>query len=555
MNDTPWILVDTETTGSGAPIFVIDLSAQRMRGWVPEGSPFHRLLDRNVDIPSEVMQARGYTREIIERDGEPAELVYEAFADYVRELPLVSYHLQYDLDQVLLPEWKRLGIGRIGTRGFCALRLAQRLLDPVPAGNCKLRTLHQFYRLPQPDGQGALGNVESVVELLGRVLRPIAEHRGLNSWQSVCDFTTREWYPARIGFGKFKGRLFRDAETDGALRDWLERLSQSSNPRNAAVGAWYLARLADREPREVALRPSETAALRGLGTRDGHGDDSGAHEPGIVIYTDPAAEELKQLIDAARSRLAELEARYMNDCARAEFIEWRIYSLLRDRYRRRDHLERLVEYRRRYVETLLQEGEEEAEHVAGAHEEAQVELEADYESLDWDADRRTEPTAEQEQEIKTLWRKLVKMFHPDRHAGEPEKQERYNLLMQVINQARDGGDIDVLREIADDPEGYIGRRGWGRLDIDDDDDPDRLTRLYEGLRAQILSVLDSLNALHESPAFDMHRRIEAAPDVLDEIVEEQGAILDAEVDALLAEARQLGREIEELTGEPCRVLL
>ena len=555
MQDIPWVLMDTETTGSGVQILVVDLGAQRMRGWLPEGPPFHRLLNRGVNVSPETTRAHGYTRETLERDGEPVEAVYEAFADYVQELPLVSYNLHYHLDQVLLPEWKRLGIGRTGTRGFCALRLTQRLLDPVPAGNCKLRTLRQYYRLPQRDGQGAQSNVETVIDLLGQVLRPIAEHRGLSSWRTVCDFTTREWYPARIGFGKFKGRLFRDAETDGELREWLGRLWQSSNRRNAAVGAWYLARLAEREPWEVALRPSETTALLGLGTRDTHEDDAGAHEPGIVIYADPAVEELKRLVDAARSRLAELEAQYMNDLARAEFIEWRIYALLRDRYRRRDRLERLVEYRRRYLETLLQDGEEEAEHVAGAHEEAQVELESDYESLDRDAGRRTEPTAEQEQEIKTLWRKLVKMFHPDRHAGEPEKQERYNQLMQVINQARDGGDIDVLCEIADDPEGYIGRQGWGRLDMADDDDPDHLTRMYEGLRAQILSVLDSLNALHQSPAFDMHGRVEAAPEVLDEIAEEQGAILDEEIDALLAEAHQLGREIEELTGEPCRVSL
>ena len=105
--------------------------------------------------------------------------MYEAFADYVGELPLVSYHLQHDLDQVLLPQWERLGIGPIGTRGFCALRLAQRLLDPVPAGDCKLETLRQYFRMPQRNGHTALGNVETVVDLLGQVLRPIAEHRGL----------------------------------------------------------------------------------------------------------------------------------------------------------------------------------------------------------------------------------------------------------------------------------------------------------------------------------------------------------------------------------------
>ena len=306
---------------------------------------------------------------------------------------------------------------------------------------------------------------------------------------------------------------------------------------------------ADREP--MTRMDADAPALGG----EERSDEALRAETGQARRApDPAVEELKRLIDAARSRLAEVEAQYMNDCARVDSVKRRLYALLRDRYRRRDRLARLVEYRRRYVETLLQDGEEEAESVAGAHEQAQEELEADYESLDRDADRRTEPTPEQEQEIKTLWRKLVKMFHPDRYAGEPEKQERYNKLMQAINQARDTGDVDVLHEVANDPEGYCERRGWGGLDIDDDDDPDRLAKLYEGLQAQIVTLLDSLNALHENPAFDMHQRIEAAPEVLDEIVEEQGAVLDEEIAGLEAEAQQLGTEIEELTGESCRVV-
>ena len=50
----------------------------------------------------------------------------DEFAEYVGGLPLVSFYLEYDLDEVLQPEWKRLGIGVIGSRGFCAQRLAQR---------------------------------------------------------------------------------------------------------------------------------------------------------------------------------------------------------------------------------------------------------------------------------------------------------------------------------------------------------------------------------------------------------------------------------------------
>ena len=263
MKDTPWILVDTETTGIRPPIFVVEIGAQRMRGWEPEGPPFQRLLNQNRDIPPEAARVHGYTREILERDGGPAEAVYEAFAEYAGELPLVAYNLQYDLDQVLRPEWKRLGISQIGGRGFCALRLAQRLLDPVPAGNCKLQTLRQYYRLPQRGAHTALGDVETVVDLLGQVLRPLAEQRGLDSWQSVCDFTTQDWYPTRIAFGAFKGRLFWDAETDATMHGWLVRLSHSTNRRNAASGRWYLSQLAEGKRPDTILRPTEANISNG----------------------------------------------------------------------------------------------------------------------------------------------------------------------------------------------------------------------------------------------------------------------------------------------------
>jgi DNA polymerase-3 subunit epsilon len=40
VNETRWCIIDTETTGLRALIFVVEIAAQRMRGWVPEGLPF-----------------------------------------------------------------------------------------------------------------------------------------------------------------------------------------------------------------------------------------------------------------------------------------------------------------------------------------------------------------------------------------------------------------------------------------------------------------------------------------------------------------------------------
>lgn len=243
MNHTEWILLDTETTGLTAPIYVVEIGAQKMRGWQPVGQPFRRLLNQNLDIPPEAARVHGYTREILERDGDPATAVYRDFAAYAGGLPLVAYNLEYDLTSVLEPEWQRLGIQPIGTAGFCALKLAQRLLDPVPAGNCKLQTLRQYYRLPERGAHTALGDVQTVSDLLANVLKPIAESRGLVTWSDICTYVSSDWYPSRIRFGKFKGRHYQDARTDTALMGWLEWLTGSSNESTAHMGRWYLKQL------------------------------------------------------------------------------------------------------------------------------------------------------------------------------------------------------------------------------------------------------------------------------------------------------------------------
>ena len=190
MNHHSWVLLDTETNGIKAPIYVVEIGAQKMKGWLPDGPPFRRLLNHNANISPEASRVNGYTREILERDGDDPLAVYRDFAAYAGGLPVVAYNLAFDWDQVLLPEWQRMGLGPIGQRGLCALELARRLLDPVPAGNCKLQTLRQFYRLPERGAHTALGDVQTVVDLLGTVLRPLAEARGLHTWDDLLALTT-----------------------------------------------------------------------------------------------------------------------------------------------------------------------------------------------------------------------------------------------------------------------------------------------------------------------------------------------------------------------------
>jgi DNA polymerase III epsilon subunit-like protein len=551
MNNTQWVLLDTETTGFSDPIFVVELAAQRMRGWTSDGEPFRKLLNQNRDIPGEASRVHGYTREILERDGESAHLVYQEFADYVGNLPLVAFNLQYDLDTVLVPEWKRLGISPIGSRGLCALRLAQRLLDPVPAGNCKLQTLRQYYRLPERGAHTALGDVQTVVDLLAHVLRPIADSHGLMTWQSLTDYSTEEWFPSRIAFGKHKGRLILEASEDVDLRDWLDWLTRSSNPRNARMGQWYLRQLEMASPLPDTMvyvaSESESESKQSTSPRSG--------QTGLVIYINPELEQLRQLVACGRARLADLEECFTKEKSRVDAVQATLFRQLRVHYQKRDRVRLIVDYRRKFLNVLVRSGDNEAKQEESHYEQAKSQSEKDYEETAASVADKTNLTPEQEAELSRLWKKLVKLYHPDRFANQPDKLETYDRLTTAINQAKDSGDIETLRKIADDPQGFIISQGWTIVDFSDAAELSQLRRLHELLQLDIIAVLESLNRLRESSDYELSQLVEKRPGLLDELVLERKKRLDAETAKLEKESAQLAQEIEELTGEaPERII-
>jgi DNA polymerase-3 subunit epsilon len=557
MHRADWILLDTETTGLTAPIFVVELAAQRMLGWEPGGEAFRKLLNQNADIPAETSRVHGYTREILERDGEPPLQVYREFAEYAGSLPLVSFNLEYDLDEVLKPEWKRLRIVPISGRGFCALRLAQRLLDPVPAGNCKLQTLRQYYRLPEHGAHTALGDVQTVVDLFGSVLRPIAEHRGLDTWEKLAAYAAEEWYPSRIAFGKYKRRLFQEARRDAELRRWLEWLAGSSNARSAKMGRWYLGQLEGAEERQADAAVFAAAGvekeLTGKTGRREDGRFAGAEAAvgfaAVVIYVNPELEKLRQLVAGTRARLAELEVSYTTEKSRVDTVQAILFRRLAEHYQKRDQLRLIVDYRKKYLDSLIRGGDEEAKQAEENYERAKAQADKDYKETAAAVAEKKQLTGEEEAELGKLWKKLVKLYHPDRFAHEPEKLETYEKLTAAINRAKDSGDIETLRQIAEDPHGFILRQGWASLDFSEEAELTQLRRLYETLQIEIIGVIESLGQLRESPEYELWQIIEKKPGELDELAAERAKVLEKERAELEKEAERLAGEIEELAGE------
>ena len=102
-----WTIVDTETTGLSQPVYAVEIAAQRMRGWAPDGAPFQVLLNHEVPIDPAAEAVHGYSRAHLRRHGQDPRTAHAAFRSYAGDFPLVAYNLGFDWDRVLRPEYQR----------------------------------------------------------------------------------------------------------------------------------------------------------------------------------------------------------------------------------------------------------------------------------------------------------------------------------------------------------------------------------------------------------------------------------------------------------------
>ena len=269
----------------------------------------------------------------------------------------------------------------------------------------------------------------------------------------------------------------------------------------------------------------------------------------VVTYQNPEFQQLQSLVAAAQARLAEVEAAFSVEKRKVDSLRAKLFAKLRAHYERRDRLRLVVRYRKSFIEKLLRSGEEEANEVREQFKQAEAETKREYESTAAALAKKRELTAAQEKELKLLWKKLVKLFHPDKFFDDDAKRETYKRLIQAINHAKDTGDLDTLREIADDPEGYIRKQGWASVDLADEKEIKALRRLLEMLQIKIVEVIEATDQLKESPDYELHNLYQRDAAILDTVSKQQEEQIEAECNKLAEEAAELAKQVEELTGE------
>ena len=131
----------------------------------------------------------------------------------------------------------------------------------------------------------------------------------------------------------------------------------------------------------------------------------------------------RSIIEAARSRLADLELDYGVEKSKVDSVRSRLFGALRPYYQERDRLRLLIQYRKAFIDRLLAGGEEAAEKTAAHYQREAAEKDREYDSTASALKGKRELNDDETARLKQLWKKLVRMFHPDLHEQDPEKRK------------------------------------------------------------------------------------------------------------------------------------
>jgi hypothetical protein len=266
----------------------------------------------------------------------------------------------------------------------------------------------------------------------------------------------------------------------------------------------------------------------------------------------PGSEQSRRLVAGARSRLAELEVEFAREKSRVDAVQAVLFRHLRRHYLKRDRLRLAVHYRQVFLDSFVRDNTDEAEQAENDLRQAKGQLDKDYAETLAAAGKKKPLTVKQEAELTRIWKKLVKLYRPDRFTREPVKRETYHKLAAAIHQAKGSGDIGTLRKIAADPQGFMLRHGWAKLDFGDPEKLMPLKRLHETLQEEIASVTESLEELRASPDYELCRLAEPKSGKLNKLAAKRASRLQVKNRELELHAERLAKEIKRLSGKPAQ---
>jgi DNA polymerase III epsilon subunit family exonuclease len=167
-----FIVLDLETTGLSPTLNeIIEIGAIRAALGSTTHTTFQTLVTPQREIGREITSLTGITQRMLDRDARPAEQVLGKFAEFIGDLPLVTFNAPFDLG-FLWNAGKRHGIS-IRNKYSCALQLS-RLAWPELTSH-KLTHLAKCFGLPENDTHRSLGDTKRALYVFLKAVSVIGE--------------------------------------------------------------------------------------------------------------------------------------------------------------------------------------------------------------------------------------------------------------------------------------------------------------------------------------------------------------------------------------------
>lgn len=157
-----FVVLDLETTGlSSALNEIIEIGAIRAALGSATHTTFQTLVIPQREMGTEITCLTGITQRMLDRDGRPAEQALGEFAEFIGDLPLVTFNAPFDMG-FLWNAGKRHGIS-IRNKYSCALQLSRRAWPELASH--KLTHLAKRFGLPEDDTHRSLGDTKRALNV------------------------------------------------------------------------------------------------------------------------------------------------------------------------------------------------------------------------------------------------------------------------------------------------------------------------------------------------------------------------------------------------------
>jgi len=188
-SDVPFVIVDTETTGTKAGRDrLLEIGAVRLINGTIEDR-FSALVNPERSVPQRITKLTGITTGMV-FNRPTVDAVLPEFLEFLDDDVFVAHNVSFD-KRFLNAALKRSGYKPLTNDTLCTLRLARRLLTALRSKG--LSALIDFYGIQIDARHRARGDAEATAEVLNRLLRHVEFEHEIDSLADVLAFQYRTY--------------------------------------------------------------------------------------------------------------------------------------------------------------------------------------------------------------------------------------------------------------------------------------------------------------------------------------------------------------------------